>query len=655
MAALLDGTTDVAVLAFAAWTVVYHAGLLVRPSTTVLLAGWLAVMVVTAAGLLRRRAGGRAPAPGPAAAPAEAVDRSPLLLWTGPAAGIAAGVAAGLHTSGVPWWVTCVLGVAAVMLTLTALWTGRGRDGSAPVADRGSLPALITAAGFAVTSLFIINPDGDDTYFVSRTVWTAEHGRIPVKDVIFTSGSVGTVGGEPPVSSVEVLNGALAHLLGVPGSSFTWYLFLPAVTFLAVWAVWRLIRLWAPRRAPACFVTAMIYLVWTGAGTGSLGSFHLLRMWQGKAVLVSMIVPLLYFYLTRWAEDRSRRTLCLAIATGIAATGLASVATFVVPLVTVAAAAPLIVTAWLRGGPRRAERLRTALAACATMAYPVAAGLAVALLHRSIEVSGSLRPAPAGYSMVLLTGTLGVLAGCALWTAPWITRRGVPALITAGIAAMATFLFIPGVLELMAHVTGAAPVVWRTMWVVPAVALVGLLAAIPLPIGLRRLAPLPAVLVCAAVVISGTPLWTAAGYSVVADRPSWKANRSHLRTARAVVAATGGKPGVVLMPFRYMRQVPLITSRVHAANPNYHYLANMPASASFIEDRRLLTSVVYRHRSFPPVAEVTAALDRVGVVVACVHWKNQAALRFLQDAGYERPLRIRGLRCVFPAAGPAPR
>ncbi|GAA2085797.1 DUF6077 domain-containing protein [Actinomadura alba] len=657
---LLDGATDAAVVAFAMWTVVYHAGLLIRPPTAVLVAGWLVIMTVLAAVWVRRWTGDRAASPEGAGTEATGADEvaggrpRSYAPQAGPVLGVAAGAAAGLYASGVPWWITCVLGAAAVAVTLTALRTSRYGPGSVPVADRGSLLALLMAAGFAGASLFVINPDGDDAYFMSRSVWTAEHGRIPFSDVIFTPGSVGTVGGEPPVASVEVFNGALARLLGVSASSFTWYLFLPVVTFLAVWAMWRLIRQWAPRRAAACFATAAVYLLWTGASTGSLGSFHLIRMWQGKGVLVSLAVPLLYVYLTRWADRRNPRDLWLAAAVGAAATGLASVATFVVPLVTIAAVGPLLLRARLDTGRRRAEGLRTAVAACAAMAYPVAAGVAVALLSDTVEVGGQLSPGPVAYSTVLLTGVLGVIAGCALWTAPWISRRGVPALVTAGVAAVATVLFVPGVLELMAHVTGAAPVMWRTMWVVPAAALIGLLAAVPLPGGRRRLAPLPAVLLCATFVICGTPLWTAEAKSVVADRPSWKAAPFTLVTARKVVAATGGESGAVLMPARYMRNLPLITSRVQAVNANPHYLENLPVGESFIMDRLLLTDVVQRRTGFPPAADVRAALDRVGVVVACVHWNNAAALRVLQEAGYERrPGHIRGLRCRFRPAGPA--
>ncbi|TDB82588.1 hypothetical protein E1264_31165, partial [Actinomadura sp. KC216] len=46
---LIDGLTDGAVLLFAAWTAVYHLGLLFRPPTSVLLAVWLAGAVAIGA------------------------------------------------------------------------------------------------------------------------------------------------------------------------------------------------------------------------------------------------------------------------------------------------------------------------------------------------------------------------------------------------------------------------------------------------------------------------------------------------------------------------------------------------------------------------------------------------------------------------------
>ncbi|QFG26581.1 DUF6077 domain-containing protein [Actinomadura sp. WMMB 499] len=407
----------------------------------------------------------------------------------------------------------------------------------------------------------------------------------------------------------------------------------------------------APRRAAACFAVAAVYLLWAGLSPASLGSFHLLRMWQGKAVLVSLLVPLLFAYLTRWAERRTRRDLVLLAATGVAAVGLTSTAAFVVSLVVLAAAAPLVVSG----------RVRTGLAAGAAMVYPVAAGLAVILLYESVSVHGTVHDAPASYRAVLLYAALGVLAGCALWLAPWTVRPGVPALICGGVAALLTLLILPGVLALAADVTGAGQVLWRTMWLVPAPALIGMLAAVRLPAGARpraagravraAAAGAPATVLVVALVAGGTPVWAESNGSVVADRPSWKAHPGRVGTAREVVERAG--PGtIVLMPGRYMRLVPLLTTETHAVNPNSHYLSMLPAPERAIEDRELLSAAVRSARGGKPgPARVEGALRRLDVRVACGYPWDERGLRLLRGGGYGGERRIGDLACVFPGRG----
>ncbi|MGI5330096.1 DUF6077 domain-containing protein [Actinomadura nitritigenes] len=694
----VDAAVDAAVLLFAVWTVVYHLGLLLRPPTWALLACWLGVSAAAAAAWsLRRRRDG--PGGGPLW-PEPAEPRSPAppraLALVAVLAGIVAGCCAGLQTSGAPWWCAWVFGLVSAAASAACLLLRRspsggpsapdeppahepspreplgqepparalaepgepgepgGPDGAGTSASRWGTPlALATAAGFSVASLFIVNSDGDDAYFVSRSVATAALGRIPFKDAIFTSGATGPIAGEPPVSSIEVLAGSLARIAGVPAASFVYYVLLPVVTFIAVWAVWRLSRVWAPRRAAACFAVAAVYLLWSGLGPASLGSFHLLRMWQGKAVMVSALVPLLYVHLTRWAERRTRRDLVMLAACGVAAIGLTSSAAFVLPLAVGAAAVPLIASG----------RVRTGLAACAALAYPVAAGLVVTLQDHDTTVTGFVGDASDDFRWVLLHSAPGVLAGCALWLAPWTARRGVPALVGAGVAAVTTLLLVPGVLHLTADVTGAGQVLWRTMWIVPAPVLIGLLATarLPLPAGVHpggrtvlgvAAAALPAAASAVTMIVGGTPLWSAENGSVVASRPSWKLPAEQVGTARAVVdlARTGG---VVVMPQGYMRAVPLLTARVHAANPNTHYLRNLPVPARFVDDRRVLTAAVRRPGGWKPaLADLEGALHRAGVVVACAHPRDLRGLALLEQAGLSGRRRVGQLVCLFAGQGP---
>ena len=420
---------------------------------------------------------------------------------------------------------------------------------------------------------------------MSRAVWTAQHGRIPLKDVIFTNQAVKAVAGETPVSSVEVLIGALARLFNVPAATFTYEIALPVFTFVAVWAVWMLIRCWASGRYALCFTVAMVYLAFSGTSGASFGSFHLVRMWQGKAAFVSLMVPLLYFYLTQWAEHRSRRSLLLVAAAGIAAAGLTSSAALVVPLIVAAVAVPLLL----------AGQIVAALGAFLAAAYPVIAGLVVAAYY-PLSVPGPPFSAPTVWAFVLLTGVLGGIMGLALWTAPRLARRGVPALIVCGVAGVVAVLMIPGVLAKIGAATGANAVAWRTMWVVPGPVVVGLLAAVPLPSAIRLrsearwAAAVPAVAVCVAVLAAGLPVWSPQNvvHAILARQPSWKYNPLSLSLTSRVLRADH-QPGDLLSTAKLMGAVPLLTSEVQAVDARTYYLELMPVSAQFINDRLLLT------------------------------------------------------------------
>jgi hypothetical protein len=106
---------------------------------------------------------------------------------------------------------------------------------------------------------------------------------------------------------------------------------------------------------------------------------------------------------------------------------------------------------------------------------------------------------------------------------------------------------------------------------------------------------------------------------------------------------------MVLAPFRVMRHVPLLTTTQHAVDPNLHYLKNLPADRTFINDRVLLGTVATNSVGpFPAVENLKAALDRVGVTYACVYRSNREGARLLRQAGFGHDRRIDKLRCLSP-------
>jgi Family of unknown function (DUF6077) len=603
------------------------------------------------AGPAQQRA--RAPIGSAAAASSSRSSRpvSRFLAAFGIAAGCGAGTTAMLTGRGWVWDWTVGLGAAAVVAALAwlivtraaamALQARRPFAAPQPASLTESLLALCVAVGAAVASLYIVRPNGDDAYYVSRSVWVAQHGTIPSKDIVFTNQMVPHIWGEPPISSIEVLIGALARLTGGAAGAATYLVALPILTFFAVWAVWMLIRRWAPRRYLLCFGVAMVYLAWGGGSAGSYGAFHLVRMWQGKAAFVSVVVPLLYVYLTDWLERRSWQSLGLVFAVGVAGAGLSSAAVYIMPFIVVAAAAPVLFVG----------RVKIALGAGVGAVYVVAAGLVVAALSPLSPLQAvAVQPAQV-WQGVLAPGVFGALAGVAVWTAPWLVRRGVPAVIATGIALVALVLILPGLLTLLGDKTNAGPVMYRTFWALPVPVLIGMLAAIPLAPArfeavARWVAPVPAAAVAAALILSGVPL-VSPPLTSLASHPAWKYDPAALAMASRVLGADH-RIGDILAPWQVMAAMPRLTTLVHAVDAREYYLTagGLPASAQFIADRLLLTRLADGARPFPAEAAIRAAMSRVGVGYACTEAANTGGLRRIERAGFTPAVSLGTLQCL---------
>lgn len=642
----LDGLTHFAVLALAAWTLLYDVGLAAHLGTTLLLVIWALCAAAIIAGLLRFRATAvSSAAPEEPAGPAGPLPvRRRVLAVAGVVLGIGAGIATWLHSRGLPWIWTPMLGLASVVAAGIWLLTGDTKRARPPAPREAPLTGSLLAAGVAsaaaVFSLFIVRPTPDDVYYVSRSVWTAQHGRIPVRDILFTNQVLKPITVEPLISSIEVLDGALARVLGIPAAAFTYYITLPVFTFISVWAVWMLIRRWAPGRYALCFIVAMVYLAWTGGGA-SFGAFHIGTMWEGKAAFLSVMVPLLYFYLTDWAENRTGRALVLVIASGVAAAGLSSAAVYVVPFIAAAVAVPLLFK----------RMYKEASGAVLSAAYPLAAGLAVAAAGVS-HIPNTPFTAPTVWDWVMKASVVGAVGGVALWTAPWLARRGAPALITAGIAGMAGVLMIPDVIPLIGRTLGVSPVLWRLLWAVPGPVLVGLLAAVPLPVAerfraTRRLLTLiPAGVLTAMLAVSGIPVWSHQNGATIASHPSWKVNAEWLELARMIVRSDH-RNGEILSTWEVMQVIPLLTTRIRAVNARDAYLPYLPtASAQFIADRRLLSALANNHYPLPSKAALRAALKRVGVGYACVWYSQTRDIRMLEKVGFAQKARLGQFECL---------
>lgn len=650
----LDFASDWALLAFAAWTLIAYGGMVTEAKVSLLVPIWLATAVLLGFGLVVLSRGRPTPAPPrrigvPGLGFLTGRYRRPLLM-----ASVAAGAGSALlaaATQRAPWSLVWVAAVIAVALAVAMVWTSPERPmelGSQPRWAEHAFAALV-GLGFAAMSLFINRPNADDAFYVNRATATAQLNRIPVRDVLFTDERVApTSAAGLPVDTFSALQGALGRFFGIHGASFAYYVTPPLMTFLATWALWRLLRAWAPRNLVLCFALGCVYWVFSAQSSLTAGSYFLSRMWQGKVIFVAWLVLIVYTYLTRWLARRDALTAVLLLAAGLSSIGMTGSAAFVAPLLFATAALPLVVRREWRGLPVliAASAIPFLIGFVATRKYPLAD-----------QLGGVINDPSWYFHEVVGVGLVGVVGAIGVWSAPWLARSGPAARLTGGIAAVSLVVLIPGLLPALSEAIDLGRALRRMLWIIPLPAVVGLLGALPLALLLRRLrvSPLlhrvgvatPAFLVAGLLVAFGDPLWKHyTGESFWVSRPTWKTNQNDLAYARAILTRYRAS-GAILAREPIMRSIALVTVQPKAVNARRWYAKLTPEPYSRIRERVLLTEFVAGAEPRPSRREVRRALSDLRVGLVCVQSSKRSVIREVELTGrYREAFRVRDLVCL---------
>jgi len=665
-AARCDRLLDAVVAFLATWTLVYHACLFLRLG--VAWAVGLEVVALVACALLVRRFTAPvartsvaehddvpAPPPAPPAHEGPSPSRRPIVV-----AVTAAGVAALGMATGAPWllvWVPWLVAAGAgVWWTSRTLGNAR-RD----VLDEGHPPSqvpgrvetavvLAWTVGLAALATFTLRPNPDDLYYVNLSQWVAEHGTFPLRDTIFADLTY-PMSNWPPVASYDALIGAVAHLAGTRAGDVE-YVVVPALaTTLSVLALWRLLRAWRVQRVALVISVALVFLLLDGTSSyGPPGNLFLTRLWQGKVILLCLLVPTLLVHALRHVERPSRATgLRLALG-GVASVGLSTSAIFLTPLIAFAGAVPLL--------PR--SRARAAAGFGLMAAYPLAAGIATKVLGgRSADDFGARRqfrfdPSWFGHE-IFLTGPIAALAvfsvlvGCLL--VPVRAAR-----ITTAVLVLATGLvLVPGATRLSYDVTGLGPTLWRVSWGCTVAALVGLVLVAGGTWLHRRYAEarprqrwsvgIAVTVVLGLLVASGSPIWAGDTGNQWQAPFHWERTDGSRYVAARVIQSVG--PGrLVLAPDSLAITIAVTTTDVKTVAPRDYYLHYLRDVPSF-HSRERLALVDFANEVGPwRQQEVSRALRVLHVDVACLATRDIRRVRGLQRAGLTPMLTTRYFECL---------
>lgn len=528
-------------------------------------------------------------------------------------------------------------------------------------ADRDREPATpllvaLTALAAAALSLIANRPDLDDVFYVNRSAFVEALGVLPLRDTMFGEEVFAMIDSQyPPVASFEALLGTVASMTGVPAASITYYVVPPLGSALAVLALWRLITNWELASPRIAFAVATTYLLFGGAFHASLGNTWIERMWQGKILFVSILVPILLVYLARWIRHGRRSDAVLGSAAAVAGVGLTSTAVFLLPAFFAVAA----LAALLLGQRSRAAALLI------PVGYLILVGLTWLLLSPSGEgptaAGGEQVPEPGPSTADLVTTVLGtgpyLIVGLAAAGLGWLAIRQRHARLLTLLLVATTALVVSPLGRAAMDLAGLPDAIrWRMLWLVPLPALLGALAsgagARLGRFGLGRFGPAAVgTALGLLVVLVGLPIWSPAN-QVTLGAPSWKwADGVRAEQTRVAAVALPGDLVGVAAPTGGM--LTAVAGDVWSVNPRSNYTTSMKSEDGFCVDARFLVSQYSQGaRAFD--GEVAAALADLGVTVLVLPPGQPVPQVLTEPLGFVQTDQTRILRRDAAAAEPTP-
>ncbi len=654
---ILDGS----MVLLAAWTVSYHVCLVLRLGLGSALALAAVLTVLTALVLRRNRCWPDSSEPvaelGRWAASGQTRRSLAVLTVLGAITGALAMALTG------PWsvvWLPWLLAAAT-----GAVWSIGSADHSPadPAAQRSEPATTSTTAAaawvlawtvaMAMLSLLILKPNPDDAFYLNLSQWVADHGSFPLRDTLFADG-VYPMTNWPPVASYDALVGAVARLTGAHAATISYEVVTPIASALSVLALWLLLRAWRVRWVSLALSVALVFLLTTGdASYAAPGNLFVTRLWQGKVILLCLVVPLLLVHALRYVERPSRAGLFRLAVVGTASVGLSTTAIFLTPALALAGLAPLALRSW--------RRAAAGYAALAT--YPLGAGVVtLALGGHSADDFGARRLYRfdawwIGHE-IFRSGPLAFVAVAAVLLGPLLLAHR-PARLTAAVTALLTGLvLVPGIVRLSYDAIGLGPTLWRLSWGLGLAALVGVAASRaaslvattrrrhdPSPRPTRWAAPAVGLVAVTLLVALGRLPCSSSSQTALSPSLHWQ-RPPDTRTMATEILRTAGPGALVLGPEPLSVTLAITSTDVWTVAPLTYYLAPLRDQPGFYaRERRILAGFV-DDVGRPRPSAVGRALEVLRIDVACVNAQDAGRYRTLLGFGFTPMARSLDYRCL---------
>jgi hypothetical protein len=342
---------------------------------------------------------------------------------------------------------------------------------------------ILLCLAAASVNIITLRPDADDFSYLHRALHAANHMAQPFI-MEHTSHELADLPPISPVhllSSVEVGAALIARLLGLPIIFFTHQVLGTLVLLLTPLAYYSLFRTLDCDVWPALLgtIAALVFLAISGDSHQDWGNFTIVRAWQGKCILVVLLLPFLAGVVVRFMYLGQKGDLARLFALMVLGIGLTSSGFFVVPY----AFGLLSALICLAGGlcPRL---LRRFLAVCSTLVIPGVLAIAATspLFHQLTDMTvwvGAQPRSPVEWLSIVVPTWTDVIIYCAIWVYCILaTARKSPQRAFLLYSLTATLiLLLPGISTSLMELTKPG-VYWRLAYASLEPAIAGLAVAV---------------------------------------------------------------------------------------------------------------------------------------------------------------------------------
>ena len=232
----------------------------------------------------------------------------------------------------------------------------------------GVITVLLLALGCAALTYIAHRPDTDDALFIGLAADAVAHPVLPVlhHDPLYGDQRFPLILPTYAVHSYELFIALLARTFG--GEPIVWaHAILPTALAAFLPLAWARLMGLMTRHWAAATAVVVVLLILLGESHYSFGNFAFVRLFQGKAVLAAIGIPLLYACAWEFMKTGAFRNWLILVFCTLSCLGCSAAAIFVVPM----ALATATISGWSQGYFSRA------CLAFAPAAYPIAWGLAL--------------------------------------------------------------------------------------------------------------------------------------------------------------------------------------------------------------------------------------------------------------------------------------